>query len=377
MVGVLVVGPIMVGLAGHEYGAHGTTFVRIIALSVPFTMVRVLYQVFTWLEQRVWLLLVISALSATGLIGLSIVLLPPLGITGVAWAYLISQAFAAALMAPPVWRRLRAIRRAKGPLRLEVPAPLSQSDVADAPFPEPVGRAPSARDRRHALGSPAETLDRSAAARGATAGTVTAVGGNRWVGAQRSVSQRWRDIPVADQTAPAVGGDGRRAQSLNAVGETRVPAGLATVAEAETELRRDQAPEPDGRRPDREALRRRLDAVAWAGICVAVLSPLLVLAVSNPHVRLIGILLFAGLGCGTGVMCRLDAGEGLAQWALTVVLSLAAYALAQTLMIWAHVWHANLVLLLALPSGISCALRLRASRRAAALTRPPEADDGD
>ena len=119
MVGVLVLGPIMVGLAGPAYGAHGTMFVRIIALSVPFTFVRVLYQVFTWLEQRVWLLLAISALSATSLLALSIVLLPELGITAVAWAYLSSQAFAAALMAPSVWTRVRTIRMAKGPLRLE------------------------------------------------------------------------------------------------------------------------------------------------------------------------------------------------------------------------------------------------------------------
>jgi O-antigen/teichoic acid export membrane protein len=119
LVGVLLVGPVIVSLAGSGYGAHGSTFVRIVAISVPFTVVRVLYQAFTWLDQRVWFLLAVSAVSAGMLIGLSFLLSGSYGIVGVAWAYLASQVVSAALMLPSVGSRLRAIRQSDGPLRLQ------------------------------------------------------------------------------------------------------------------------------------------------------------------------------------------------------------------------------------------------------------------
>ncbi len=57
MLGVLFVGPYLLQLAGPGYARHATVFLRLIGLSVPFGFIRVLYNSFTWLEQRVWLLL--------------------------------------------------------------------------------------------------------------------------------------------------------------------------------------------------------------------------------------------------------------------------------------------------------------------------------
>lgn len=118
MFGVLVVGPFVLQAAGHGYASHATVFLLIIGVSVPFGFVRVLYSAFTWLEQRVWMLLGITIVSAAALLGLTLALLR-LGLAGVGWAYLISQVVGAALMGPAVWSRLREIRMADGPVRLQ------------------------------------------------------------------------------------------------------------------------------------------------------------------------------------------------------------------------------------------------------------------
>ena len=219
-------------------------------------------------------------------------------------------------------------------------------------------------------GRPAGPRERSTAADGTAARVVIDV--NRWLGARRRAYSRWRGIRMAEQARLALADDARHAHGLARVGEAHVPVALGPGAE-----RLQDGRPAAGEGPPAGDAPPRLVAVAWAGLCVAVLAPLLVLVASNPQVRLLGILLFAGLGCGTGVMCWWDAGEGVAQWALAIVLSLAVYALAHTVMIWAHVWHPNAVLLLALPSGISCGLRLYRSRRAVAGEGPPEADVGD
>ena len=207
---------------------------------------------------------------------------------------------------------------------------------------------------------------------------MTIVGVNRWLGAQRRAYSRWRGIRVAEQARLALADDARHAHGLAGVSEAQVPAALGArrrtpsgcpqaLRPANGFHRRQPRPAPA---PRRRGLGRTLRGGPGAGFLVLVASNPQSAAPRNPA-------FFAGLGCGTGVMCWWDAGEGVAQWALAVVLSLAVYALAHTVMIWAHAWHPNVVLALALPSGISCVLRLHSSRRAVAGEGPPEADVGD
>ena len=136
-----VIGPTVLGLIGHAYQAHGATLLRAIGLSTPFTSVTMVFLVFAWLDQRVWLMLVISVCTVTALFALSIVLIPVDGVAGVGWAFLISQAAAAVLMAPRAWARVSTILRS--------PEPIPVVDLRDrrrVPQPRrPEGSTPSPR----------------------------------------------------------------------------------------------------------------------------------------------------------------------------------------------------------------------------------------
>ncbi len=61
--------------------------------------------------------------SAVLLLGLTVSFLQD-SLTGVGWAYLISQVIGASLMAPGVWSRLRAIRNSPEPLQLARRTPM-------------------------------------------------------------------------------------------------------------------------------------------------------------------------------------------------------------------------------------------------------------
>jgi hypothetical protein len=112
----------------------------------------------------------------------------------------------------------------------------------------------------------------------------------------------------------------------------------------------------------------RTATIAVVGLAVAVIAPILILAAPGRGVTLPAALVFAALGFGPTVTAWLDSGDAFAQLALTVAISLAGYALAAALLIWAHAWHPDLILLLAIPSALSCLRRLgsRPPRRGAA-----------
>jgi O-antigen/teichoic acid export membrane protein len=94
-------------IVGGRYAAHGVTLLRLIGLSSPFTALVVLYSTLAWLDQRVWLLAGLQACTGALLLALVLVLLPGSGITAVGWAYLVTQAAAAALVTPFAVRRIR------------------------------------------------------------------------------------------------------------------------------------------------------------------------------------------------------------------------------------------------------------------------------
>lgn len=97
----------LLSLAGAGYAANGVTLLRLIGLSAPFTALVVLYSTLVWLGQRVWLLAGFQAVSGALLLAVTVVLLPRVGLDAVGWAYLATQAAAAATVTPFTLRLMR------------------------------------------------------------------------------------------------------------------------------------------------------------------------------------------------------------------------------------------------------------------------------
>jgi O-antigen/teichoic acid export membrane protein len=107
LVCLFAAGPLL-SVAGGSYAANGTGLLRLIGCSAPFSAVIGLYCTLMWLDRRVWLLAGFQAACGAGLLTLTVVLLPQLGLVAVGWANLGVQAAAALVTMPLIARRLRA-----------------------------------------------------------------------------------------------------------------------------------------------------------------------------------------------------------------------------------------------------------------------------
>lgn len=103
-------GWLILRVAGPGYAEHGTSLMRLVGLSVPFTAVTVLYSAFAWIEQRLWWLVAIQAASGLLLLTITFTLLPHLGIAAVGWGYIAAQGIAAIMMVPALRARFGAQR---------------------------------------------------------------------------------------------------------------------------------------------------------------------------------------------------------------------------------------------------------------------------
>ncbi len=111
----------------------------------------------------------------------------------------------------------------------------------------------------------------------------------------------------------------------------------------------------------------RAVTTAALGVLLAVMPALTVLVVGSGTPALAAVLVFAIGGSGPGIVCWVDAGDGLAQAGLVVVISLTAFAGTATAMIWLDAWRPQLLWALAAASLLSCLARLvrhRHGRRA-------------
>lgn len=99
-------------LAGARYASEGAGLLRLIGLSIPFMAMAAPYRTLVWLDQRVWMLALYSAILAVAVLGIALALFSHLGLAAAGAAVLITQAAAAAVMAPLAIRRLRRRRLA-------------------------------------------------------------------------------------------------------------------------------------------------------------------------------------------------------------------------------------------------------------------------
>jgi hypothetical protein len=97
---------------------------------------------------------------------------------------------------------------------------------------------------------------------------------------------------------------------------------------------------------------------ALVGVVLATLPPLVVLVFGDGTPALVAVLVFAVGGSGPGILCWVDAGDGIAQAGLIVAASLTAFAMASTALIWLHTWTPALLWILAAASLLSCLARL-------------------
>lgn len=168
LVAILVLGaPLILGVMGPAYAQEGTTVLRLLALSaIPYILVSAAVNV-ARVQRRMTRVVVIYVSLCAGVIGLTWLLLEPMGITGVGVAWLTSQTAVAAVIAAPWIARWLAGR---APSRLLRPA-LAVRDRLGAM----VGRRAAVRRLRAAASAlPVEAVGgvRSAEPLGGGAGEV-------------------------------------------------------------------------------------------------------------------------------------------------------------------------------------------------------------
>lgn len=104
-----------------DYAAQGTDVLRILACAIPFLVITSLYLTTARVRQQMGRVVAIQVLAVIFTIGLALFLVHPLGINGVALAYLIAEIISAAIVIVPLIRILR-----------EMPAEVPATDLQPA-----------------------------------------------------------------------------------------------------------------------------------------------------------------------------------------------------------------------------------------------------
>jgi O-antigen/teichoic acid export membrane protein len=99
-VAVVVAAPLVLLPFGAEYAREGTTVLRLMGAAVVFRCATVLFRVVCRGRRRGAALLALDAFLAVLVLGLTVALAPPFGLTGVGLAWLAANAVAAAVVLP-------------------------------------------------------------------------------------------------------------------------------------------------------------------------------------------------------------------------------------------------------------------------------------
>lgn len=104
---VLLAGaPFILGLLKPTYAAQGTDLLRAMALAVPFNAVIVAWTTLMRVHNRMILLVTQQVLSGIGILVVTLLLIPSIGVTGAGVGYLSVQATCGVVVALPLWRML-------------------------------------------------------------------------------------------------------------------------------------------------------------------------------------------------------------------------------------------------------------------------------
>ncbi len=107
LVGATMLGaPLVLGIFGAEYASQGTVLLQLLALAVFPYLIMSVYLSHARVERNIMGLVGVQALFCILALGLTVLLLPVQGITGVGWAWLIAQTTVALLLVAGQFRRV-------------------------------------------------------------------------------------------------------------------------------------------------------------------------------------------------------------------------------------------------------------------------------
>jgi O-antigen/teichoic acid export membrane protein len=100
-VGLVVVGPILLGFVGTEYRVHGRGLLYLGAVFIPLSAVGAVYEGFARVQRRLRLMIAVLSVSSFLIVCGSLVGTHLVGIVGVGWAYLLAESVSAAVLFAP------------------------------------------------------------------------------------------------------------------------------------------------------------------------------------------------------------------------------------------------------------------------------------
>ncbi|MFT3877631.1 MAG: hypothetical protein QM708_14610 [Propioniciclava sp.] len=99
--------PVVLGLLGERYASETESLVRLMALSMPLSVVGILYAGVARVTRRLKLAMVMQVLTTVLVVGGVVLIIDRFGLNGIGYSYLVVEAVAAAILAVPTWRTIR------------------------------------------------------------------------------------------------------------------------------------------------------------------------------------------------------------------------------------------------------------------------------
>jgi O-antigen/teichoic acid export membrane protein len=138
-----VASPLILSVFGPDYATNGTDALRVIALSVVPFGVNVMTMAIARIRGRASEIILVQAALAVSTLALTVVLLQPMGVTGVAIAWLLAQLGVAAVLGPlrilPIVRAMPQSPRDPGQAPTLEGLEAARKDPEDRVDPEPTG----------------------------------------------------------------------------------------------------------------------------------------------------------------------------------------------------------------------------------------------
>jgi hypothetical protein len=136
---LVIFAPWILAILGPDYADEGVPVLRLMALAIPFMVFSMMFINTSRVQNRMRRVVLTQLMIGTMMIVLTIVLLPLLGVTGAAWAYLISEASGALVGAVPLYRFMRAnhVHLFRSPAATPESEPVEDVDPVAATTPMP------------------------------------------------------------------------------------------------------------------------------------------------------------------------------------------------------------------------------------------------